>query len=405
MGDRPAQVIEGTLTILVLYRAVRRVAGAGAGLVAAAVLAVSPVTVLLNRANISDSLLILLLVLAADATTRALISGRVQSLMMAGLWVGLAFQTKMLQAWLVLPALYLAYLVAAPVASFLRRFGHVALSGLVVAVVSLSYMTAVTAVPAPTDRTLTEVATTPSSARSSSTTGSTGSRDRSCRRPDARIRGPTRPPHSKGTGTELNAAKDPPGWNRLLTGVFGRNDAWMVVPAAVAAGALLLRRRRQDGRPGQRTDPVSGRPSCGRPGCWSPACSSAADIISSRTTSPPSCRRWRRCAAWGFWLAWHRRHRPHHRCGGGRGRRAQLRLRPLAPAPVIRGPPHGHRHAGRGRRSDHHGGGGVVVYQRPTIVMDRPGRHHRRERHPPGRLRLGQRDGRRHRFGAVRLAL
>ena len=112
------QVIEGTLTVLVLYRAVRRMAGPGAGLVAAAVLAVSPVTVLLNRANISDSLLILLLVLAADATSRALISGRVQSLMMAGVWVGLAFQTKMLQAWLVLPSLYLAYLVAAPAASF-----------------------------------------------------------------------------------------------------------------------------------------------------------------------------------------------------------------------------------------------------------------------------------------------
>ena len=51
------QVVEGTLTVLVLYRAVRRVAGAGAGLVAAVALAVTPVTILLNRGNISDSLL------------------------------------------------------------------------------------------------------------------------------------------------------------------------------------------------------------------------------------------------------------------------------------------------------------------------------------------------------------
>src|ERR1039458_8252269 len=51
------QVIEGTLTVLVLYRTVRRIAGPGAGLVSAAVLAVSPVTLLLNRGNISDSLL------------------------------------------------------------------------------------------------------------------------------------------------------------------------------------------------------------------------------------------------------------------------------------------------------------------------------------------------------------
>ena len=71
------QVIEGMLTVLVLYRAVRRVAGAGAGLVAAVVLAGSPIVILLDRGNISDSLLILLLVLAADATIRACQTGRV----------------------------------------------------------------------------------------------------------------------------------------------------------------------------------------------------------------------------------------------------------------------------------------------------------------------------------------
>src|ERR1700691_2536974 len=49
------QVVEGILTVLVLYRAVRRLAGVGAGIVAAVVLEVSPVTVLLNRGNISDS--------------------------------------------------------------------------------------------------------------------------------------------------------------------------------------------------------------------------------------------------------------------------------------------------------------------------------------------------------------
>src|ERR1700729_2198431 len=134
------QVIEGALTVLVLYRAVRRVGGPGAGLVAALVLAVSPVTVLLNRGNISDSLLILLLVLAADATTLALTTGRLRALLLAGVWVGLAFQAKMLQAWLVLPALFAAYLVAAPVPALLRRIGHVALCALVVAVVSLSWM-------------------------------------------------------------------------------------------------------------------------------------------------------------------------------------------------------------------------------------------------------------------------
>jgi 4-amino-4-deoxy-L-arabinose transferase-like glycosyltransferase len=61
------QAAEGVLTVLVLYRAVQRLAGPAAGLIAAFVVAVSPATVALNRGNISDSLMILLLVLAADA--------------------------------------------------------------------------------------------------------------------------------------------------------------------------------------------------------------------------------------------------------------------------------------------------------------------------------------------------
>src|SRR6185437_4640506 len=142
------QVVEGTLTVLVLYRAVRRVAGAGAGLLAALALAVTPVTILLNRGNISDSLLILFLVLAADAAIDAVITGRLRSLVFAGVWVGLAFQAKMLQAWLVLPALYIAYLIAAPALSLARRYGHVAVSIAVALAVSLSWMCVVTLVPA-----------------------------------------------------------------------------------------------------------------------------------------------------------------------------------------------------------------------------------------------------------------
>src|SRR3984885_10456986 len=82
------QVVEGVLTILVLYRAVRRLAGPAAGLTAATVLAVTPITVLLSRGNVSDSLLILLLVLAADATSAALLTGSLRQLLLAGAWVG-----------------------------------------------------------------------------------------------------------------------------------------------------------------------------------------------------------------------------------------------------------------------------------------------------------------------------
>jgi 4-amino-4-deoxy-L-arabinose transferase-like glycosyltransferase len=108
------QAVEGVLTVLVLYRAVARLAGPTAGLVAALVLAISPATVALNRGNISDSLMILLLVLAADAVSAAIVSGAQRRLILAAVWVGLAFQAKMIEAWMVLPAFGLAYLVGGP---------------------------------------------------------------------------------------------------------------------------------------------------------------------------------------------------------------------------------------------------------------------------------------------------
>ena len=130
------QIVEGVITILVLYRAVRLVATPVAGLIAAGMLAASPITVLLNRGNISDSLLIMCLVLAADAATRAIVTSRLRPLLVASAWVGVAFQAKMAQAWLVLPGIWLAYTVAsAP--SIRRRFAHIGAAALVTAAISL----------------------------------------------------------------------------------------------------------------------------------------------------------------------------------------------------------------------------------------------------------------------------
>jgi len=238
------QVAEGVLTVLVLYRAVRRLAGPVAGLTAAAVLAVTPVTVLLSRGNVSDSLLILLLVLAADATSAALLNGSLRQLLLAGLWVGLAFQAKMIQAWLALPALAAAYLLAAPAARLRTRCAHVALAGLVTAVVSLSWMTAVSLVPSqdrpyvdgsPNDSVYTQVFDYNGLGR---LTGNWAS-----------VAGPPSPlvVAAKKSGQLLNAETIgiKASWHRLLAGPFAADSGWLL-PAGVAAalGVLISRRRR-----------------------------------------------------------------------------------------------------------------------------------------------------------------
>ena len=141
------QSVEGALTVPFLYRAVQRLAGPLAGIVAVLVLAASPATVTLDRGNIPDTLMILLLVLAADATVSAIRTGRVSAIVLAGVWVGLAFQAKMTEAWLVALAFGLAYLVAGP-GSARRRCAHLAVLAAVTVIVSLSWMTFVTLTPA-----------------------------------------------------------------------------------------------------------------------------------------------------------------------------------------------------------------------------------------------------------------
>jgi 4-amino-4-deoxy-L-arabinose transferase-like glycosyltransferase len=109
------QALMGVGTVGVLYAAVRRRFSAPAGLLAGAALTLTPVATLMFRFNNPDALLVLLMTGAGYATLRALEHGRARWLLFAGVLVGFGFLTKQLQVFLILPALGLAYLVAAPV--------------------------------------------------------------------------------------------------------------------------------------------------------------------------------------------------------------------------------------------------------------------------------------------------
>jgi 4-amino-4-deoxy-L-arabinose transferase-like glycosyltransferase len=108
------QALEGVASVGLLYLAVRRVASPAAGLLAGLVLATTPVAALMFRFDNPDSLLVLVLVGAAYATTRALEAASTRWLALAGALVGLGFLTKMLQAIVLVPVLAGVYLLAAP---------------------------------------------------------------------------------------------------------------------------------------------------------------------------------------------------------------------------------------------------------------------------------------------------
>ena len=141
------QVIEGVVAVLVMYRVVRRWAGVVPGLLAAAIFTLTPIAASMFGHSMEDGALTMCLVLAADAYQRAASEGRFRSLLMAGVWVGLGFQAKMLQAWMVLPALAVGYLVAAPT-PLRRRLAHLGAAAVVMLAVSVSWIALYTFTPA-----------------------------------------------------------------------------------------------------------------------------------------------------------------------------------------------------------------------------------------------------------------
>ena len=239
------QVIEGVLSVLVLHRAVRRWAGTDAALLAAALFTLTPVVAGLFRTAVEEPAFTLLLLLAADATQRAARDARLRSLLLAGVWVGLAFQAKMLEAFAVLPALALVYGLSAP-AALRRRLVHLGLAGAVTLAVSASWMLLVTLTPAQ-DRPYVDGSTDNSAVSmvvgynfltrfsavgvNAADTGSVQTV-----RAGAAVKGV----HQEGG----NGAGDEGGWTKLLTGPLAAQTGWFY-PLAFASLLLGLYQRRR----------------------------------------------------------------------------------------------------------------------------------------------------------------
>ncbi|MEV0090627.1 glycosyltransferase family 39 protein [Streptomyces sp. NPDC050738] len=127
------EVLMGVATVGVLYAAVRRRFSAAAGLIAGAVLALTPVAALMFRFNNPDALLALLMTVTVYCVLRALEAGKTKWLVWAGAAVGAAFLVKTLQAFLILPPLALVYAVFAPT-RLRRRFAQLGYAGLAMVV-------------------------------------------------------------------------------------------------------------------------------------------------------------------------------------------------------------------------------------------------------------------------------
>ena len=141
------EALAGVATVGILFAAVRRSFGPVAAVIAGLVMALTPAAVLIFRFNNPDALLTLLLVAGAWALLRAIEHGGLRWVTLAAACVGVAFLTKYLQAYLVLPGFALVYLVAAN-ASFRRRIAGLGVAAVAVALASGWWVAIVALIPA-----------------------------------------------------------------------------------------------------------------------------------------------------------------------------------------------------------------------------------------------------------------
>lgn len=139
--------LAGLLSIFLVFVLVKKQFGRIPALIAALVLACLPITVATERNNTIDGMLVCTLLLSTWAFWKSVEKGKPGYLFLGVVLLGLGFNIKMLQAFMILPALYLFYFLGTRAKGW-KRLLHLGLATLVLAGVSFSWTLIVDAVPA-----------------------------------------------------------------------------------------------------------------------------------------------------------------------------------------------------------------------------------------------------------------
>jgi len=223
------QALEGVAAVGLLYATVRRWFRPGAALIAGLVLATTPVAALMFRYNNPDALLVLLSVLATYAIVRALERGSTWWLVLAASAVGTGFITKMLQAFLIVPALALVFLLFAP-PSFWQRVKKLLLAGVALVVSAGWWVAAVQLTPA-ADRPY--IGGSQNNSLLNLIFGYNGL---------GRLSG--NESGSVGGAGPAGSRWGPVGWDRLFLSSMGGQISWLLPAALIALAATLWLTRR-----------------------------------------------------------------------------------------------------------------------------------------------------------------
>jgi 4-amino-4-deoxy-L-arabinose transferase-like glycosyltransferase len=136
------QALGGVISVYLVYVLVKRYYGVVAGLVAGLTLAVTPIFVAASRNNTIDGLLTMTLLFAAFVFLPATEGLNLRKLLMAFFLIGVGFNIKSLEAYMILPAFYLTYLFSQH-GDYKKKVLHLIAATLVLLVSSLPWFIAV----------------------------------------------------------------------------------------------------------------------------------------------------------------------------------------------------------------------------------------------------------------------
>jgi len=142
------EALGGAVAVPLIYDLVRRVAGRLAGLASAFVLAIIPLSVVTSRSDTMDSVMMALLVASAWLLLAALQRRRVGWLLAAAAVLGLAFNVKLFEALVPLPAFVLFFWLGARGERVRTRLVRLAAAGSVLVAVACCWLVFVSLTPA-----------------------------------------------------------------------------------------------------------------------------------------------------------------------------------------------------------------------------------------------------------------
>ncbi|EET88499.1 glycosyl transferase family 39 [Clostridium carboxidivorans P7] len=140
------QALAGVISVWLMYYLVKRTFGSIPSLIAALCLAITPIFVAASRNNTIDNLLVLALLAACLAVSKAAEEGKFSCLILSLVFVGIGFNIKMVEAYMAAPAIYITYLLSSKL-SLKKRIQHLVLGSIVLLAVSFSWALAVDLTP------------------------------------------------------------------------------------------------------------------------------------------------------------------------------------------------------------------------------------------------------------------